>query len=302
MSDDPRPVRRILASIALSPRAEAVAGEAIELARRFGAALSFVHVGADDADRRERVAQVLARIAGDTPPPFEIRSGDPAEVICDAGRDAGADLIVAGALEKEGFLEGLRGSVARRIARLAPCSALLITEPSREGSLSGRVVVGIGDPSTGSGESDDGDGLVRFAAAFAQATGAKYLHLVREFDPLVSRVAESSGETAVDPETQRLWATQARLELTELLAGVDTTGLVTEAACLEGRYGMEMVEYALRVEADLTIFPLPRRRLNFWDRFFHHSAENVLERLPCAVLFYREPESASKDGTSQEGS
>lgn len=294
MSDDPRPIRRILASIALSPRAEAVAGEAIELARRFDAALSFVHVGADDADRRERVAQVLARIAGDTPPPFEIRSGDPADVICDAGRDAGADLIVAGALEKEGFLEGFRGSVARRIARLAPCSALLITEPSREGSLFDRVVAGIGD--------DDGEGLVRFAAAFAQATGARYLHLVREFDPLVSRVAESSGETAVDPETQRLWETQARLELTELLARVETTGLVTEAACLEGRYGMEMVEYALRVEADLTIFPLPRRRLNFWDRFFHHSAENVLERLPCAVLFYREPESGPKSNASKEGS
>lgn len=298
MSDDPRLVRRILASIALSPRAEAVAGEAIELARRFGAALSFVHVGVDDAERRERVARVLARIAGDAPPPFEIRSGDPAEVICDAGRDAGADLIVAGALEREGFLEGLRGSVARRIARLAPCSALLLTEPSREGSPFDRVVVGIGDPSAGSGESrDDAEALVRFATSFARTAGARHLHVVRELDRLVSRISESKGEAAPSAETQRLWAAQARLELNEVIGAAGAVGLTTEVECLEGRYGMETVEYARRVDADLIVIALPARRLNFWDRFFHHSAENVLERLPCAVLFHREPDaSRAKDG------
>lgn len=283
MSARPRPIQRILASIALSPRAEAVAGEAIDLARRLGATLSFVHVGADDADRRERVREVLARIAGDAPPPFEIRSGDPAEVICDAGRDAGADLIVAGALEREGFLEGLRGSVARRIARLAPCSALLITEPSREGSPFDRVVAGVD-------EDDDAEALVRFATDFARTTGATRLHLVREFDRIVSRVSESVGETAPGVETQRLWDAQARLELREILGATDTTGMATEVDCLEGRYGLETVEYARRVDADLIVLALPPRRLNFWDRFFHHSAENVLERLPCAVLFYREPD------------
>ncbi len=287
MNAGPRPIRRILASIALSPRAEAVAGEAVGLARRLGAGLSFVHVGADDAERRERVREVLERIAGDAPPPFEIRAGDPAEVICEAGRDARADLIVAGALEREGFIEGLRGSVARRIARLAPCSALLLTEPSREGSIAGRVVVGVSD-------GDDDTRLVRFATHFARSAGATHLHLVREFDRIVSRVSESIGDRAPIADTQRLWDAQARLELDDLLGAADTAGLATETACVEGRHGMETVEYARRVDADLIVIALPSRKLNFWDRFFHHSAENVLERLPCAVLFYREPD-ASRD-------
>jgi nucleotide-binding universal stress UspA family protein len=51
---------------------------------------------------------------------------------------------------------------------------------------------------------------------------------------------------------------------------------------------MEIVTYAREHQADLLIQPTPYRRLNIWDRFFHHPTELAMRQLPCGLLLYRE--------------
>jgi nucleotide-binding universal stress UspA family protein len=53
----------------------------------------------------------------------------PAQAILDYGREAGADLIIAGTHGRSGVSGFFMGSVAQKIVRTAPCPVLTVHAP-----------------------------------------------------------------------------------------------------------------------------------------------------------------------------
>lgn len=290
---------RLVCCLALSPRARAVAGEALALARAVRGELVFLHVGEDMPETRGPLETIMRDLetGADTPDTpdaptasvtLRIEPGRPADVVRRVAMEHEANLIVAGALEKEGVIEGLFGSVARRIVRKAPCSVLLLTEPFPTRSQFHRMVISAQLSAAGSR-------MIRFALDFARRLQTHSLHVVYEpnyFENLASRY-ERKSLTPV-PEDDAAYGVGTLIRLQSYLEEFDFAGLEVVSRILEGAEGLESVEYARGANADLLVFPAPSRPLGFWDRFFHHPTEHVLEKLPCSVLIYREMEGRGK--------
>lgn len=272
----------ILACLALSPRARAVAGEAAHLARRLDARLTYVHVADPPQARREALDAVLEEARAIHPAECVVRPGRPDEVVRRLAGELHPQLVVAGALEREGLVQGFFGSVARRIVRKVSCSALLFSAPRPEGSSFHTIAL--------STQLDEASvRMMRFGLFLAAGMGTRRFHVLYEpdfYDRLAGRFREA-GLPAQQDEARHRRAAHL-LQLHAFLEPFHLSGLDVTTAVLEGAEGLEAVEYARDHRADLLIYPAPRRPLHFWDRFFHHPTETVMERLPCAVLVHRD--------------
>lgn len=268
---------KLLACVALSPRLRAVAGEAAALARLLGAELHFVHAGEDSPSARQRFEETLPAACAGQPFTFSISDGKPDAVVRREADRIGADLVLAGSLKTEGILKDLFGSVSRRIVRSSTRSVILLSEPVSTGSAFDSVVVNV--------PLDDApEPLTRFAIDFCRRAGTKHLHAVystKYQDRLMQRYGGS--EEAAKTESLSL------SRLGDLLLGYDTSGFQIVPAVLTGADGLETIEYAQAKNADLVIFPAPSRELGFWDRYFRHPTEVVMQRLPKSILFFRDP-------------
>jgi nucleotide-binding universal stress UspA family protein len=113
-----------------------------------------------------------------------------------------------------------------------------------------------------------------------------YLHVIHEYDSY-ARLLRIIGKQDMDDQGYRdQVAHEEQFQLAEMLAPLDTEGLPLVAKCLDGNIGQEAVDYAQEHEADLLVIPAPDH-LGFWDRFFKHPTETVLDHLPCSLMLYR---------------
>ncbi len=143
----PTPARTastLLLATDLSPASEASTERALDLARRLGAAILAVSVIDPGALRlpggrfgarvdqvratREREAQALVRRGREAgvPVTFLIWQGDPGEVIVEAARSEGVEMIVVGSHGRRGVERALLGSVSDHVVRNAPCPVLVV--------------------------------------------------------------------------------------------------------------------------------------------------------------------------------
>lgn len=135
---------KICCAIDFSDASRLAMAEAADLARRFGAELTLVHVhelppGADapvdeseieviSVDLERSLAAWRAEAARSLGEPVRsrVRVGDPAKEIVRFARDTGVDLIVMGAHGDRGVRALVLGSVAERVTRDAPCPLLVV--------------------------------------------------------------------------------------------------------------------------------------------------------------------------------
>jgi nucleotide-binding universal stress UspA family protein len=137
-------VKRILVATDFSEHAERARAWGAALARRFGAELELftsVYVppvapgphgilpGFDLRPIRAAADERLERMSRDAVSAGlrvsrEIGCEDPSTAICARARETHADLIVQGTRGRSGLAHVLLGSVAERVARLAPCTVL----------------------------------------------------------------------------------------------------------------------------------------------------------------------------------
>ena len=138
----PGAYRHIGVASTFSPRFYAVLAEADRYARSLGSPLSVIHAAAEHAEAMERFFEALTRLqrAGDTGVLWSV-ADSPIAAILDACTGNGIDLLIAGALEREGDHRNFVGGVARDLLQRAPCDLLLLTKPSEEPGPCGRVVV-----------------------------------------------------------------------------------------------------------------------------------------------------------------
>jgi nucleotide-binding universal stress UspA family protein len=149
--------KNILVPTDLSLHAEAAFDYACELAAKLDATVHLVNVigipalGVPElgvavtstmidsmiADNQQALDALAARHRGDTRiGQILMKTGDARDMIDQAAKELGADLIVMGTHGRRGFSRALLGSVAETVVRTAPCPVLTIR--SRDHRHSGR--------------------------------------------------------------------------------------------------------------------------------------------------------------------
>ncbi len=266
----------LLVPVANSPRLVALIAEGMRLARALEREAVFLHVGADAGDRSAVVTAVAKAGAA---VPRVVERGKIERVICKVAREIGAALIVAGALEQESRLSYYVGSVARRLARTAPCPVLLLAAPRSDPQPFSRPLVAIGNL-------DRSSPIVAFALALAAAERAEDLHVLRECE--VHGYHLAAAAEAVEDASVYLDQLQAQeeLALAEFLSRWSPS-VPMRRWCMVGKAGHEAAQHARAHERDLLIVAQPDRWTGLWGKLFRSGSEVALRDLPCALLLHR---------------
>ncbi len=271
----------ILACIADSPSAGRVIEGAALCARAWGASLRFVHFGALEADGRRRLEHLIAQGAASPSPLVELQT-DPREPIssqvCALVASEDCDLVVIGALKREGAMRAVVGSTARRVARRCRCSVLLISTEGRAPAQWTQFLVSV----------ESADEYVQMCQrllpiARAASTDAEVC-FAREYHSIARNLPTQICEA--DPSSP---AAAHRLELGELLTRLDLTGVRPRAISLPGRPGQEIARHADDAGSDLVCVLGPSEPLGMLDRLLSHPLNLLLDQLPCSALVYRTP-------------
>ncbi len=269
--------KRAAVAAAFSPRLNAVLNESFRLLRALGAWPIIVHAGDDIPSTRIKLEESIQRSDfGDHSPIFLVRQGNAADVLIDAAKEHEADLIVAGALKKEGLFKYYFGSVARNLARNAPCSVALFTEPRVKPEVMHKIHCAL--------DYDEDSWLaVQVASNIAHYTGARELFFTHSF-----RVPEwedknhipgpSEISTVYKEEDKRL---KAFIKDADLGASVQIRSFYEKSRSVT-------LDFTKEVGADLLIVPSSRDRHGIWDRLFPHDLELALQNLPCSLLLVRQ--------------
>ncbi len=275
-----KPFKNIAIAIAESPNFEANIYESIRIKKMIGQQLFLIHVGDYDAQLEKRIKEVIASSEGSVDN-VEIvwQKGDPAQVILEVAKQKNIDLIIAGAMPREGLVKYYMGSVARRLVRASNCSILLMTHPSKLKSTCGCMVVnGLNHPKTSH--------TVKMAIRVANSFGARKVTVVQEVAPkMVSTKIEDENSIA------KLQEEKAEIERCEkerisdcMKSEVLNTGLTVEQKCIFGKKGYTIGHFAETTKADLLVMNSPDTKLGFLDRVFTHDLEYILSELPCDLL------------------
>jgi len=270
--------KKAVVAAAFSPRLKAVLNESHRLLKLLGAWPIIIHVGEETPSERSKLEEAIDRSDfRDHPPICFVKNGHPAEVLIDVAREYKADLIVAGALKKEGFLKYYIGSVARNIARNAPCSVLLMTDPQVKPQPIKKIHCAV--------EYDkEAELAVNVAADIALEVGTKDLYFTHTF-----REPELEDKKSIFNNTQKIKDIYKKedYQLKKFLTQFDIPGIAYNTRCLFEKSRSVTLDFTHEIQADLFIVHGPRSKLNLWDRLFPHQLELALQNLPCSILMTR---------------
>lgn len=272
-------IKKIGLALAFSPRMEALLAEAIRLMIMYEAQLILVHVGEETSEAKERLETLLSNSSLDRSQTKILwREGDPADCILKVCKEEQIDLLIAGALKREKFMQHYLGTIARKILRKANCSVLMLTDPSIEKKPFKQIVVNAEDSA-----------YVEDALTAACYLGLKeksmWLHVVREVK--LYGLTMSSMDDCTEEEYNELRAGLLRTEIENverLLAKIPHEGLKVNIKLLSGKSGFELAKFTQRKQADLLVVGASPRKFFFFDRIFTHDLEYIFQDLPCNLL------------------
>lgn len=142
-------VKRVLVPHDFSETSGAAVKYGMALAKMFGAALYFLHVGdrakaeldaefplglegaVEDAVRERLLKIVSPQERAELKPEFAVRPGAPSTEIVDFAKANDIDLIVMGTHGRGVVGHAVLGSVAEKVVRTAPCPVLTLRSPQR---------------------------------------------------------------------------------------------------------------------------------------------------------------------------
>jgi nucleotide-binding universal stress UspA family protein len=271
--------KKIGLAIAFSPRAEAMLAEAVRIKILFDSELVLIHVGQHGAAEDNQLSQLLERQKLN---PDEVtiiwREGKPSKEILKVCKEAGIDLLITGALKKEGLVQHYVGSVARRILRKSDCSVLTLVRPAVNPQPFSNVVVD-------AQENDLMKETLSMACWIGVQEKAKWLHVVREIK--LYGLTMSSAEQSTEEEYNQLRNNLVQEEVDNvhvLLSRTPHHGLKVNIKILSGKSGFEIAEFSRTKQADLLVVSAPPSRLSLLDRLFPHDLEFIFADLPCNLL------------------
>ncbi len=275
------PFKTFLFGFAFSPSLKANVFEVTRLASYFNSKLILVHVG----EKTEKKELLVKKLLDDLPlKPKTVKThwaqGNPVKTLIKACIDFNVDLLLLGALKREKLVTFYLGSIARKLTRKAPCSVLLMLNPSVERRPCKHVVVnGFDSPQTKQ--------TVEASFYFGNTVGAQKITLVEEIDE--SRVAVSVSD---DKSLRKVTLKKEEINREEKMRVSDLVKKITlaqkgnikwETQSVFGRRGYSIGHYARIVRADLLVMNA-QEESPFINRFFPKDLEHILAELPTDVL------------------
>lgn len=283
--------KKIALGLAFSPRVEALLAECARLKRDWDAELVLIHVGDHGTAEDEKLEELLHKVSL-TRKEVKIfwEHGKPSARILEVCRKEEVDLLVVGALKKENLVQHYLGTIARKILRRAPCSVLMMVNPSAKPAHLRNIVVNAEDSPFVKEE-------VRIACALGEQHSDVWLHIVREVKlySLTMTAAEQFTEKEYEGLKQRL--VQDEIEkVNQLLLDIPHEDLKINVKMLSGKSGFELSRFAVRKSADLLIVGASPRKLSFLDRVFPHDLEYIFADLPCNLLLVNPKRKKTRHG------
>jgi nucleotide-binding universal stress UspA family protein len=273
--------QKIALAIAFSPRMEALIAEAKRLIEIFESELVLVHVGLKQPELETKLSEILQANGLENSPVKTIwKEGKPAKMILQACKEENVDLLMLGALKKEGLLTYYLGSVARKVIRKAHCSVLTLIDPQTEPKIFSKVVIN-------GTQLEVTPKVIAHGLKFCQAEGAAQVHILNEIKlyGLQMAAAAEGSEDEVALTRRKLIQDEIRY-VQEILDGLDQSGLKVNIKVTAGKWAVELVRYCESINADLLVMG-DEHGYTFIDRLFPHDLEEVLSDLPCNLLIVK---------------
>lgn len=279
-------IRKLLFATDFSSRSDIALSRAVELAGRFGAALTLLHVVDDDQPPADVAALVnlaeehLATAVQGLPEalragaePLVVR-GDPFAAIADVATGRGVDLIVIGAHRRQLLRDIFTGTTAERVIRTAARPVLMVPSPAAGAHKSAVIGVDFSDAS-------------RHAAATARALGlldGARIALVHGYRDIVGTQMQFVGLEA------RVIAEQVSTDVSKLsgrIAGDMPASLLGKepdaVAVVDADPCAAIAAQVGAASADLVV--IGSRGLNALERVLLGSAADaVLRNIDCDIL------------------
>jgi len=244
MSDSP--YRTVAVAATFSPRFLRVLAEAGRVRERFGAELKIIYVGRKDAATSKRFADAIAKLHLPGNSTVHYEEGDPASAILVAAGKLNAELLVAGALEKEAVHRQFLGNVARRLVREANCSVLLFTHPETTPEPL-RHIVFMAE------FSDHARRALRQTFYLAERENCERLYVIRSYTSFDKAAAARRARTG---KGSARTLEEEEVALQEFILSAGETVVPIEARCIRGSTGFNASNFVQSVEANLLVVPL----------------------------------------------
>lgn len=272
---------KVALAIAFSPRMEALIAEARRLIGIFQGELVLIHVGVKTPELESNLEQILQRHCADLGRVKTIwKEGKAAKTILKTCEEEQVNLLVLGALKKEGLFTYYLGSVARKVIRKSPCSVLTLIDPKVETTRFSKVVIN-------GTQLEVTPRVIEKGLKFCQAEEASQVHILNEIKLYGLQMA-TAGEGSEDEisNTRRKLVQEEIKYVQEILDGLDQTGLKINIKVTAGKWAVELVRYCESINADLLIMG-DENGYTFIDRLFPHDLEEILSELPCNLLIVK---------------
>jgi nucleotide-binding universal stress UspA family protein len=273
--------KKLALAIAFSPRMEALIAEARKLIQIFEGELVLIHVGTKTPELEAQLDEILSRHCGDLERIKTIwKEGKPAKTILKTCEEEKVDLLVLGALKKEGLLTYYIGSVARKVIRKSTCSVLTLIEPKIETTHFSKVVIN-------GTVLEITPRVIARGLKFCQAEQSTQVHILTEIKLYGFQMATAGEGTEAEVANTRRKLVQEEINYVQgILDSLEPTDLKINIKVTAGKWAVELVRFCESIEADLLIMG-DEQGLSFIDRLFPHDLEGVLEVLPCNLLIVK---------------
>ena len=260
---------------------EALIAEARKLISVFEGELVLIHVGTKTPELEAQLDEILSRHCGDLQRIKTIwKEGKPAKTILKTCEEEKVDLLVLGALKKEGLLTYYVGSVARKVIRKATCSVLTMIEPKLETTHFSKVVIN-------GTELDITPRVIARGLKFCQAEKSTQVHILNEIKMYGFQMATAAEGTETEVANTRRKLVQEEINYVQgILDCLEPTDLKINIKVTAGKWAVELVRFCESIEADLLIMGV-EQGFSFIDRIFPHDIEDVLIELPCNLLIVK---------------
>lgn len=271
----------ILTGIAFSPTLKANVFETLRLGELMNAKVILVHVGEKTVEKQKTLETYFNAFPNSKDLITVLwEQGDPVNVIINACSENNADLLILGAAQRENIVKYYLGSIARKIAKKAPCSLLLLIKPSVDRVPCNHIVVnGLKHPKT--------KNTIINSFEFAQNIGANKITIVEE-------IAQSEVDVKVDDDKSLEKSTLLKKQLEEreetrvsgILSDIDNEtkkGITIKTQSIFGTRGYSIGHYAKIQRADLLIMNKPEKS-TFLDKIFPQDIDYILSELPTDIL------------------
>jgi len=299
---------KILFAFNVSTARDAAAKIAFELAQKYAAELTLLHVfevpsrgasqlvnfhttgreaepGPDYVDWIKQKMQTTCADLADkyATPVYAAKAGIPSTEILGLARDMDADCIIMGTHARQDDtaaerFRGIVGNTTQNVAQQAKCPVMIISRPCETSFWYFNQII------FGTDFSKASLAAFQFAYKMARHIGCK-LHLFHALDMQVSQAGIPPGQKFIETRIA-----EAKAEIQEQYVSLMDNFDNFEITVWEGIPYVELLKYAREISGDLIVMAHHTRELAPDEALFGSTVEQVVLRSACPVVSVKRPD------------